>query len=87
MPASFVLASFRPSTYQVYWRKGTYPLAYDRSERFKRSVVCTSSVLHSLWPCPRNGASRRAGVGRVRIVAILSLLRGQGVLRVVKRMR
>jgi hypothetical protein len=25
------------------WRKGTYPLACDRSERFKRSLVCTSS--------------------------------------------
>jgi hypothetical protein len=87
MPASFVLASFRPSTYQPYWRKGAYPLAYDRSERVKRSLVCPSSALHSLRSCPRSGPSRRAGDGRVRIVAILSLLREQGVLRVGKRMR
>jgi hypothetical protein len=87
MPASFVLASFRPSTYRAYMRQSAYPLAGDRSERVKRSLVCTSSALHSLRPCPRSGASRRAGVGRVRIVAILSLLREQGVLRVVKRMR
>jgi hypothetical protein len=64
MPASFVLASFRPSTYQAYWRKGAYPLAYDRSERIKQSLVCTSSVLHSLRPCR---------------TAILSLLREHGI--------
>jgi hypothetical protein len=29
----------------------TYPLACDRSERFKRSLVCTSSPLCSLRPC------------------------------------
>jgi len=28
----------------------TYPLASDRSERFKRSVVCTSSPLRPLRP-------------------------------------
>ncbi len=28
----------------------TYPLASDRSERFKRSLVCTSSPLRSLRP-------------------------------------
>jgi hypothetical protein len=64
--SGFVLASFRPSTYQVYWRQSTYPLAYNQSERIKRSLVCTSSALHLLRPCLRNGASRRAGVGRVR---------------------
>jgi hypothetical protein len=30
--------------------------------------------LHSLRPCPRNGASWRAGVGRVRRLAFLSIL-------------
>ena len=29
-----------------------------------------------LRPCPRNGASRRAGAGRVRRLAFLSILRG-----------
>ena len=48
--ASCVLASFRGSTYQRR-RQGTYPLACDRSERFKRSLVCTSSALRSLRPC------------------------------------
>jgi hypothetical protein len=33
----------------------TYPLAFDRGERFKRSLVCTSSPLHSLRP-PRGMA-------------------------------
>jgi hypothetical protein len=33
----------------------TYPLASDRSERFKRSLVCTSSPLRSLRP-PRGMA-------------------------------
>jgi len=51
--ASFVLASFRSST---------YPRGY-------------ASSLHSLRPCPRNGASRRVGVGRVRCLAFLSILR------------
>ena len=32
------------------------------------------SLLHSLRPCPRNGASWRAGVGRVRSLAFLSIL-------------
>jgi hypothetical protein len=32
------------------------------------------SGLHSLRPCLRNGASWRAGVGRVRSLAILSIL-------------
>ncbi len=35
-----------------------------------------ASDLHSLRPCSRNGASRRAGVGRVRSLAFLSILRG-----------
>ncbi len=87
MPASFVLASFRPSTYGVYLRQSAYPLAGDRSERGKRSSVCTSSALHSLRPCPRNGASRRAGVGRVKTVAILSLLRVSGAVGLIERMR
>jgi hypothetical protein len=33
------------------WRQSTYPLAYARSERVKRSLVCTSSGLRSLRPC------------------------------------
>jgi len=32
------------------------------------------SGLHSLRPCPRNGASRRAGVGWVRSLVIVSIL-------------
>ena len=64
MPASFVLASFSPSTYRAYLRQSAYPLAYDRSERVKRSLVCTSSTLHSLRPCR---------------TAILSLLREHGI--------
>ena len=51
MLVGFVLASFGLSTYRAYWRQSTYPLACDRSERFKRSLVCTSSVPHSLRPC------------------------------------
>jgi len=39
----------------------TYPLASDRSERFKRSLVCTSSPLHSLRP-PR-GMARLGALG------------------------
>src|SRR5437868_15004223 len=35
----------------------------------------TPPGLHSLRPCTRNGASRRAGVGRVRCLAFLSILR------------
>ena len=33
-----------------------------------------ASGLYTLRPCPRNGASRRAGVGRVRRLAFLSIL-------------
>ena len=40
-----------------------YPLASDRSERIKRSLVCTSSPLRSLRRCLWNGASWRTGVG------------------------
>ncbi len=40
--AAGVLASLSGSTY-ARQRQGTYPLACDRSERFKRSLVCTSS--------------------------------------------
>src|SRR4029077_10635470 len=28
------------------WRQSNYPLACERSDRFKRSLVCTSSALH-----------------------------------------
>jgi hypothetical protein len=64
--ASFVLASLRGSTSRFYWRQGTYPLAFDRSERVKLSLVCTSSPLRSLRPCQWKGASRRARAGWVR---------------------
>ena len=50
MVSGFVLTSFRGSTYKRR-RQNTYPLACDRSERFKRSFVCTSSPFHSLRPC------------------------------------
>jgi hypothetical protein len=33
-----------------------------------------ASAFHSLRPCPRNGASWRAGVGRVRSLDFLSIL-------------
>jgi len=50
---------------------GAFPFAkiYSKGKRPTPSAVCTSSGLHSLWPCPRSGASRRAGVGRVRSLA------------------
>ncbi len=49
--SSFVLASLRGSTYGgVYLRQSNYPLACDRSERLKRSLVCTSSPHRSLRP-------------------------------------
>ena len=57
----------------------TYPLASDRSERFKRSLVCISSPLHSLRPL-RGMARLGAPGGRVRITAILSILRGSSLL-------
>ncbi len=79
--ASSVLASFRPSTYQpklsdVGNAGGDFPFAkvHSTNERPTRSAVCTSSGLHSLRPCPWNGTSRRAGVGRVRSLAFLSIL-------------
>jgi hypothetical protein len=79
--ASSVLASFRPSTLrrstsEVGSTGGAFPFAkiHSMGVRPTRSAVCTSSGLHSLRPCPRNGASRRAGVGRVRSLAFLSIL-------------
>ena len=51
---------------------GTHP-GHPRTtytSRFGRAIFS-----RSLRPCPRNGASRRAGVGRVRPAAILSILR------------
>jgi len=73
--ASSVLASFRPST-------GTRPPHHSAARTdlvllIRRTVRPRgyASALHSLRPCLRNGASRRAGVGRVRSLAILSILR------------
>ena len=56
--------------------EGAFPFAkiHSRGERPTRSAVCTFSVLHSLRPCQRNGASWRAGVGRVRSLNFLSIL-------------
>ena len=58
MAASFVLASFRSSTYgkrcsEIGMVKGVSPFAKTHStgERSTRSAVCTSSALHSLRPC------------------------------------
>src|SRR6267143_5711223 len=83
---SIVLASFRPSTLSRIFSDvgstgGALPFAkiHTRGERPTRSAVCTSSDLHSLRPCLRNGASWRAGVGRVRKLAFLSILQGRGV--------
>jgi len=50
--SSYVLGSLKVSTYRRRWQ-GTYPVACDRSERFKRSLVCTSSTFRSLRPCWR----------------------------------
>jgi len=80
--ASGVLASLRGSTLSRSYSEvgnavGAFPFAeiYCMGERPTRSAVCTSSPLRSLLPCPRNGASWRAGVGRVRSLAFLSILR------------
>jgi hypothetical protein len=66
----------------------TYPLAYDRSERFKGSLVCTSSPLRSLRPprgLARLGAPGWAGENsghfahpawRVGVVSILDAYGG-----------
>lgn len=62
MPSNFVLKSLKASTYERR-RLKTYPLACDRSERFKRSLVCTSSAFRSLRPWSVTVASRRDGVG------------------------
>ena len=58
---SFVLASLRSSTYGNKQWQNTYPLACNRSERVKRSLVCTYSPLRLVRP---------------RWTAILSILHG-----------
>jgi len=58
-----VLASLRASTYRFHWRPSTFPLAFDRSERLKRSLICTFSALRLSRPCLRREASRRVGSG------------------------
>ncbi len=57
------------------WRQGTYPLASDRSERVKRSLVCTSSPssLAAALPVERGVSAHRGG--RVRAETFLSILR------------
>lgn len=43
-PSRFILSRSNSSTEGPgSWRKGAYPFACERSERFKRSLVCTSS--------------------------------------------
>src|SRR4029077_10709537 len=56
---------------------GAFPFAkiHSRGERPTRTAECTSSSRHSLRFCQRNRASRRAGVGRVRSLGFLSILR------------
>ena len=76
--ASGVLASLRGST-RVFGRRNHwrgFSVRQDRSHgrTAPRSAVRTSSPLRSLRPCPRNGASWRAGVGRVRSLAFLRIL-------------
>ena len=44
------------------------------SHWFTRSAVCTSSAPRSLRPLPWRGASRCAGVGRVRKTDFLTIL-------------
>ena len=61
--ASFVLASLTRSSERHDLRHGGYPLAFDRSERLKRSLVWTSSLFRSLRPRQWKGASRRARAG------------------------
>ena len=58
--------------------RGAFPFAkiHSKGERPTRSAVRTSSPLRSLRPCLGQGASRRARAGRVRSLAILSILRG-----------
>src|SRR6267143_3869533 len=81
--ASFVFVSHRGSTYReqshsdVEITGGAFPFAkiHSKGERPTRIAVRTSSPLHSLRPCPRNGASWCAGVGRVRSLAFLRILR------------
>ena len=77
-PASFVLASFRPSTV----RRG---FSEARTTGGEHPIGCSVSVatvrprgyvegLNSLRPCLGRGAFRRARVGRVRSLNFLSLL-------------
>ena len=63
--ASFVLASFRPSTLRRNFPEvgntvGAFPFAkiHSMSERPARNAVGTSSALHSLRPCLGQGASQ-----------------------------
>src|SRR4249920_887943 len=76
-PVSIVLGSSKSST-------GTRPPHHSAARTnvvllIRRTVRPRgyASGLHSLRPCLRYGASRRAGGGRVRTVAFLSLLRGR----------
>ena len=72
LASTYVLASSLPATYRFGRRNSTNPLAYDRSERFERSWICLAP--QSLGPWLGRGASRRAGVGRVRMSTRLSIL-------------
>jgi hypothetical protein len=81
--ASVVLASFRSSTYRLKFSEvgsagGVFPFAkiYCTGERPHEVRWVPPPGLHSLRPCLRNGASWRAGVGRVRRSDFLSILLG-----------
>ena len=73
--ASGVLASFRPSTYRTEYAsaQATADSPTRRRAQTWRSLFVAPCA--SLRPCPRNGASWRDGVGRVRSLNFLSILR------------
>jgi hypothetical protein len=82
-----VFASYKPSTLSRIFSdvESTgvgLPFAkiHSRGKRPTRSAVCTSSSLHSLRACPRNGASWRAGAVRVKSPNFFSILRSRGLL-------
>src|SRR6266852_5859306 len=81
-PASFVLASFRPSTVRRSFSeiRSTLGGFSVRQDPLHGRTAHTKCGLYLLGPSlaaalPRNGASWRAGVGWVRSLAILSILR------------
>jgi hypothetical protein len=49
-----ILGRSPASRFELTGGNSTYPLAFDRSERFKRSLVCTSSALKLPTALPKN---------------------------------